>query len=86
MSIIERLKLNEDDWLFGNTARTARLRIEQLEAENAELRLNSERWNYFANSAQTALMLGSNIDQQTDQDWLTECNKLADAAIKRKMK
>lgn len=30
VDITERLRLNEDDWLFGNTARTARKEIIKL--------------------------------------------------------
>ena len=30
VDITERLRLNEDDWLFGNTARTARREITTL--------------------------------------------------------
>jgi hypothetical protein len=35
-NIVERLRLNEDDWLFGNTARTARVEIETLTMQRDE--------------------------------------------------
>lgn len=45
--------------------------------------LDAERWRYFYNNAQTALMLGSNLDPNNDSiDWLEECNRLADSAMK----
>jgi len=40
--------------------------------------IDAARWRHFAESAQTALMLGSELDPNSQQDWLTECNKLAD--------
>ena len=36
------------------------------------------RWRHFAGSAQTALILGSDLDPNGIHDWLTECNRLAD--------
>ena len=43
--------------------------------------LDAARWRYFAQSAQTALMLGSELDPHSKHDWLTECNKLADGLM-----
>lgn len=39
---------------------------------------DSARWRHFAGSAQTALILGSELDPNGIHDWLTECNRLAD--------
>jgi hypothetical protein len=43
--------------------------------------VDAARWRYFAQSAQTALMLGSELDPHSKHDWLTECNKLADGLM-----
>ena len=46
VDIVERLRLNEDDWLFGQTARDARREItalrEQVEKQAAALKLARE--------------------------------------------
>jgi len=45
------------------------------------------RWQWFASSPQTALMLGSDehpLDETVD--WGAECNRLADAAIRARSK
>lgn len=39
---------------------------------------DAARWRHFAGSAQTALILGSDLDPNGIHDWLTECNRLAD--------
>ncbi len=43
--------------------------------------VDAARWRYFAQSPQTALMLGSELDPHSKHDWLTECNKLADGLM-----
>lgn len=44
---------------------------------------SADRWAFFSRSPQTALMLGSVLDpNDTTIDWLVECNRLADAAIR----
>ena len=43
--------------------------------------VDAARWRYFAQSAQTALILGSELDPHSKHDWLTECNKLADGLM-----
>lgn len=44
---------------------------------------DAARWQFFAKSAQTALMLGSDKDPNDDSvDWLEECNRLADDVMR----
>lgn len=43
---------------------------------------DARRWSYFADSPQTALMLGSKLDPtDTSVNWVQECNRLADKAL-----
>lgn len=45
----------------------------QLNTKPSQDALDAERWRYFYNNAQTALMLGSNLDPNNDSiDWLEE--------------
>jgi hypothetical protein len=43
--------------------------------------LDGDRWRHFASSPQTALMLGTSLDPNSEQNWRDECNKLADAGM-----
>lgn len=43
--------------------------------------VNAARWQHFADSPQTALMLGTELDPTSEQDWISECNRLADIAM-----
>lgn len=43
--------------------------------------VNAARWAHFAGSPQTALMLGTKLDPNSEQDWIAECNRLADSAM-----
>lgn len=64
-----------------NSADSGHPHIAKLRAEAETLRRDAERWQYFASCPQTALMLGSELDPNSDQDWEAECRMLADAAI-----
>lgn len=45
---------------------------------------DSLRWQFYAASPQTALMLGSKLDPNDDTiDWVAECNRLADDIMER---
>lgn len=45
--------------------------------------VDAERWRHFACN-QTAMMLGSELEpMDNDVNWLEECNRLADVAMKK---
>lgn len=50
----------------------------EMEKQLADAQKDAERWRWYARSAQTALQLGTKLDQNSKQDWLAECNMLAD--------
>ena len=47
VDITERLRLNLDDWVFGNTARDAMKEIASLKAQLAECKKDAERYRWF---------------------------------------
>jgi hypothetical protein len=53
--------------------------IDRLNGEISKISIDAERWRSFANSPQTALMLGTELDPNSQQDWVTECNRLVDS-------
>ena len=54
-------------------------RLVELAIESAS---DAARWRYFASSPQTAILLGSRLDpNDTKVDWVSECNRLADAQM-----
>lgn len=55
--------------------------ITELRAKLAAAREDGERWRYYADCPQTALMLGSRHDPNDKTiNWVDECRKLCDAA------
>lgn len=55
-----------------------------LRDEMAESMRDAKRWRYFADSPQTALMLGSELDPNSAHDWAKECGILADELARYK--
>ena len=45
--------------------------------------LDAKRWRYYADCPQTALMLGTELDPNSEQDWAAECSRLVDASLAR---
>jgi len=47
VDILERLRLNEDDWVFGNTASTAKKEIISLRQQLTEAQKDVDRIEYL---------------------------------------
>jgi len=57
---------------------------EHEDGDIAQLLLNSKRWEFYSDNAQTALILGSELDPNDKTvNWKEECNKLADKIINK---
>lgn len=64
------------------TAITPFLATPAAPADGEDTKKDAARWNFFASSPQTALMLGSKVDpNKKDFPWREECDRLADAAL-----
>ena len=46
------------------------------------LEKDANRWRWYATSPQTALMLGSKLDPNSEQDWVAENGRLADMIMR----
>lgn len=46
------------------------------------LEKDANRWRWYAKSPQTALMLGSKLDPNSEQDWVAENGRLADTIMR----
>ena len=52
------------------------------EDKAGDLMADAARWRFYAESPQTAIMLGSKLDPcDKSTDWVAESNRLADAAL-----
>ena len=54
----------------------------QPEVEAGDIMTDAARWRFYANSSQTAIILGRKLDPcDKSTDWVAESNRLADEMI-----